>query len=91
MPFVNAGSNVDKVGRGRRDLIPVHHHHHRHLVNDARNQTLEEQGSIETKIYKGIGPPFSSPQRGRRMGKRRGTDAISWERAVTVVFLCTIA
>lgn len=53
--FVDARPNVIEVEKGQRDLISEYDHRH-HLVDDTRNQTLDEQrleNLIKTKKEKG--------------------------------------
>jgi hypothetical protein len=56
-------STLIKVARDRRDLILMGHHHH-HLIDNDRNQTLDEQGSTKPKSTKGLGSPLLRPPMG---------------------------
>ena len=56
-------TSLIEVGRGRSDLIPKYDHRY-HLVDDTRNQTLDQQRSeniTKTKKEKGSVPtPLST-------------------------------
>ena len=41
----SSSSNIVEVAKGQKDLIPKHHHCH-NLVDDTKNQTLNEQVSV---------------------------------------------
>jgi hypothetical protein len=93
-PFVDAKSNGVEVGRSRRDLIPKHHRH-QHLIDNTRNQTLDQQGltnQTKTTRENGLGPRSFVHQRHRRLGERKGSEAILWEavagRRCRLIFFC---